>query len=102
MEGKPVTRLTDRMLLNKGNTISAGGYYTGPVTGGGAKELEELCEMACKCMNAANRQNCVAEEIKKKYYDGNYPKDFANGKCPEVSMIHNAAEGVWGDRKSVV
>ncbi|MER0240398.1 PAAR-like domain-containing protein [Fulvimarina sp. MAC8] len=25
MEGRPVTRLTDKMLLNKGNTISAGG-----------------------------------------------------------------------------
>ena len=33
MEGKPVTRLTDRMLMNNGNTISAGGYFTGPVTG---------------------------------------------------------------------
>ncbi len=29
MEGKPVTRLTDRMLLNKGNTISAGGIIRG-------------------------------------------------------------------------
>ena len=29
MEGKPVTRQTDKMLMNKGNTISAGGYFTG-------------------------------------------------------------------------
>ncbi|MEJ6391615.1 PAAR-like domain-containing protein [Gymnodinialimonas sp. 2305UL16-5] len=58
MEGKPVTRLTDRMLLNNGNTISAGGYYTGPVTGTSRATLDLLCEIACRCLNNGN-QNCV-------------------------------------------
>lgn len=96
MEGRPVTRLTDRMLLNKGNTISAGGYYTGPVQGEAADQLEELCELACECINATYKQNCVAEKIRDRYYDGRYPRDFNDGMCPEVSMIHNRDAGIWG------
>ncbi|MBA8902423.1 PAAR-like domain-containing protein [Phyllobacterium sp. P30BS-XVII] len=96
MEGRNVTRLTDRMLLNKGNTISAGGYYTGLVKGASAKDLDELCEIACKCKPATLRQLCVANEIRKKFYDGKYPTNFNNGMCPEVSMIWDKAAGVWG------
>ncbi|HLJ89704.1 MAG TPA: DUF4150 domain-containing protein [Candidatus Angelobacter sp.] len=46
MEGQPVTRLTDKMLMNKGNTISAGGYYTKwPRDSKQAK----LCDVGCEC-----------------------------------------------------
>jgi Domain of unknown function (DUF4150) len=47
MEGRPVTRLTDRMLLNKGNTISAGGYFAGPVNKADNAHLpEDICKSA--------------------------------------------------------
>lgn len=60
MQGKPVTRLTDRMLLNKGNTISAAGYFTGPVTGASMATLNILCDFACRCLAAGQGQTCVA------------------------------------------
>ena len=65
MEGKPVTRLTDRMLLNKGNTISAGGYYTGPVSDDKNKDvLEEICKAACECLAAGTMsQKCVNDKM---------------------------------------
>ncbi|QND51897.1 DUF4150 domain-containing protein [Phyllobacterium sp. 628] len=65
MEGKPVTRLTDRMLMNKGNTISAGGYYTGPVTGPDKPLLDILCNIACECKVAGTaQQTCVDLAVK--------------------------------------
>ncbi|BAQ45712.1 RNA-binding S4 domain protein [Methylobacterium aquaticum] len=43
MEGRPVTRLTDKMLMNRGNTVSVGGYQTRKPVG---KEVY-ICEIAC-------------------------------------------------------
>lgn len=64
MEGRNVTRLTDRMLLNKGNTISAGGYYTGPVKGPQREILEKICEFACACKAAGTfSQRCIDGKI---------------------------------------
>ncbi len=65
MEGKPVTRLTDRMLINKGNTISAGGYYTGPVNDDKNEDvLEEICKAACECLAAGTMsQKCVNDKM---------------------------------------
>ena len=64
MEGKPVTRLTDRMLLNKGNTMSAGGYYTVPVAAD-KPLLDLLCNLACDCTAAETaQQTCVDAAIK--------------------------------------
>ena len=65
MEGKPVTRLTDRMLMNNGNTISAGGYYTGPVKSAFNKPLlDKICGYVCECMAAGTpTQNCVAAKV---------------------------------------
>jgi hypothetical protein len=58
MEGRAVTRLTDKMLLNKGNTVSVGGYYTGPLPA--TPLLEEICIIACACAAAGNaNQACV-------------------------------------------
>ncbi len=58
MEGRAVTRLTDKMLLNKGNTVSVGGYYTGPLPD--TPLLEEICLIACACDAAGNaNQACV-------------------------------------------
>jgi Domain of unknown function (DUF4150) len=65
MEGRPVTRLTDKMLLNKGNTVSVGGYFTGPVTGANKATLDLLCNIACTCIAAGTaRQRCVHLAVK--------------------------------------
>ncbi len=65
MEGRPVTRLTDRMLLNKGNTVSAGGYFTGPIKSVFNKDLlDKICGYICDCMAAGTAtQACVAAKV---------------------------------------
>ena len=81
MEGQPVTRLTDRMLMNNGNTISAGGYFTGPVTGASKATLDLLCNIACNCIAAGTaRQNCVHAAIKLT------PKSSGTGLYSEVTF----------------
>ncbi|MER0240061.1 DUF4150 domain-containing protein [Fulvimarina sp. MAC8] len=78
MEGRPVTRLTDKMLLNKGNTISAGGYFTGALTGASAATANFLCSLACDCK--AEKQSCVDAAIK------TMPKTPQNGYYSEVTF----------------
>lgn len=63
MQDRAVTRLTDRMLLNKGNTISAAGYFTGPVTGASLATLNLLCDYACRCLATGQGQTCVAAQV---------------------------------------
>lgn len=74
-EGKPVTRLTDKMLMNRGNTVSLGGYQTTPLTPLG----KALCFVACKCMNSG-KQLCV-----KKAIDAT-PKNAKNGLFAEITF----------------
>ena len=78
MERHNVTRLTDRMLLNKGNTISAGGYFTGTLTGTGKGTADMLCNLACSCKG--EKQVCVDAEIKA------MPKTPDNGLYSEVTF----------------
>lgn len=83
MEGRNVTRLTDRMLLNKGNTISAGGYYTGEVQGPDRKIMDQLCNYACGCKQAGMaRQSCVERAIMS---DPTNFRDANNGLWPELT-----------------
>lgn len=90
LEGKAAARLSDKMLLNKGNTVSMGGCIQPPIS---PSELEEeLCEMACECRNAAAFQRCVAEKITEKYYENGYPKPDAP-VWREVSMSQQG--GTW-------
>ncbi|WP_349963083.1 DUF4150 domain-containing protein [Rhizobium sp. ZPR3] len=64
MEGRAVTRLTDKMLMNHGNTISAGGYYTGKVEGEAREVLEKMCEFACKCKAEGKlSQACIDDKM---------------------------------------
>lgn len=79
MEGKPVTRLTDKMLMNDGNTISAGGYFTGIVTGANRVTLDLLCEIACACLGVGN-QNCVALALNV------IPRNPLAGIYPEITF----------------
>lgn len=84
MEGRPVTRLTDKMLLNKGNTLSAGGYYTGPVQGADRAVMDRLCFHACTCKQAGTaRQTCVERAI---MADPTNIRDADNGLWPELTF----------------
>ena len=58
IEGQPVTRLTDRMLLNKGNTVSLAGYTTFEPGSNEAK----ICDIACECW-VANRGSSRAGPV---------------------------------------
>ncbi|WP_102225768.1 PAAR-like domain-containing protein [Acidimangrovimonas sediminis] len=80
LEGKPATRLTDRMLMNKGNTISAGGYFTGPVAGASRPTLDLLCEIACTCLAAGQKQTCVDQAVKA------LPKIPSDGLYSEITF----------------
>lgn len=81
MEGRNVTRLTDRMLLNKGNTISAGGYFTGALTGTDKATADLLCNLACNCKG--EKQVCVDAAIKA------MPKTPQHGLYSEVTFSPN-------------
>ncbi|WP_405402618.1 PAAR-like domain-containing protein [Paracoccus sp. Ld10] len=80
MEGRPVTRLTDRMLMNQGNTISAAGYFTGPVTGASKTTLDLLCDIACRCLASGQHQTCVAAAI------SGLPRTPTDGLYAEVTF----------------
>ncbi|WP_150526864.1 DUF4150 domain-containing protein [Roseibium sediminis] len=91
MEGKPVCRLTDKMLLNKGNTVSVGGEQQ-KWLGGDDPIMDKLCEFACECRSVSARQQCMADKIKDELYDGKYPK-VDSPIWQEVSM--KLVDGVW-------
>lgn len=86
MEGRPVTRLTDKMLLNKGNTVSIGGYYTGPVKDKKNKELlDAFCDAYCICRAAGQpNQRCVSKRLRE------WAKKNGRDVHPEVSYEQNA------------
>ncbi|MEM8799289.1 MAG: PAAR-like domain-containing protein [Pseudomonadota bacterium] len=90
MESKPVCRLSDKMLLNKGNTVSLGGLDQPPLT---PSEIDEwLCDAACECANVSRFQQCVAEKVKEHLYDGDYPSEGSR-VWSEVSM--RVVDGAW-------
>lgn len=72
LDGEAACRLSDKMLMNDGNTASLGGVNQSCLTD---DEIEDiLCEFACKCKGAKLKQVCVSEKIREKFYDGKYPK----------------------------
>lgn len=91
IEGEPVCRLSDKMMMNRGNTVSVGGEQQPPLDM--EDWLAELCEIACECKNASLFQACVAQKLKDKYYDGDYPK-ADSPYWQEVSMSQQ--DGKWG------
>lgn len=83
MEGKPVTRLTDKMLMNKGNTISAGGYFTGPVTGASRATLDLLCQVGCAALASGTNQAGVEAALRATLASTGSTQ---NGLFPEVTF----------------
>ncbi|AGT09066.1 DUF4150 domain-containing protein [Paracoccus aminophilus] len=61
IEGRPATRLSDRMLMNKGNTASLGGYQTAPLNGS-SETRDLLCKIGCECY-AKLRPRRLATEL---------------------------------------
>lgn len=91
-EGKPVTRLTDKMLMNRGNTVSLGGYYTGPVTGPQKEVLEKTCEFACACKAAGTfSQRCIDQKMQE-WADKNGRNITPGGAYTK------GADGTWSPR----
>lgn len=89
IEGKNACRLTDKMLMNKGNTVSMGGEIQAPISPDDI--IYKLCEIACECKAAVRMQQCVADKIKEQSYDGDYPKSDSE-VWQEVSM-RNGSNG---------
>jgi hypothetical protein len=81
MEGRPVTRLTDKMLMNRGNTVSVGGYFTGNPEGHSVTLLNSFCDSACECKGKGN-QKCVEQDLDRKFAGS---RDQNNGVWPEAT-----------------
>jgi uncharacterized Zn-binding protein involved in type VI secretion len=74
IEGKNACRLSDKMMMNHGNTACLGGTIHAPVPVLGGCEQSDLDKLACECNKAIN----------------NEPKD--GGPCPKGKP--------WGNAKS--
>ncbi|WP_342078298.1 PAAR-like domain-containing protein [Yoonia sp. SS1-5] len=94
LDGKNACRLTDKMLMNKGNTVSMGGELQAPVTPSAIKAMRDhLCELACECYEEGKGQACLNKKIEKQHYKGKYPKKDSY-LWREVSMEKKG--GKWG------
>ncbi|NDK36838.1 PAAR-like domain-containing protein [Rhodovulum sulfidophilum] len=72
LEGRPACRLSDKMLMNDGNTASLGGLQQQCLSDDEITDL--LCEYACDCKGVEQKQRCVSEKIRRAFYDGAYPR----------------------------
>lgn len=101
MEGRAVTRLTDKMLLNKGNTVSLAGYTTWKPGSNEAK----ICDIACACwvgMRGSSRAGPYVDKIpgmRRRYsscfksgVDSAYPST-APGKAGSPGL--SSEQGFW-------
>lgn len=71
MEGKNACRLTDKMLMNNGNTVSMGGECQPPLTPDAVRDL--ICDIACECYALGRGQACLNEKLEERFYNGRYP-----------------------------
>ncbi|MGH1330271.1 MAG: PAAR-like domain-containing protein [Paracoccaceae bacterium] len=83
-EGKPVARLSDRMLMNKGNTVSAAGYFTGPITGASKQTLDFLCVIACAALESGTNQAGVEAALRTQL--ATQPQPVQSGLFPEITF----------------
>lgn len=85
IERRPACRLTDKLFMNHRNTVNMAGLKQRDLPQPDQEFFDELCEMACECLNTLKGQlaqgetyqQCVKEKIDEKYYDGRYPKPDA-------------------------
>jgi hypothetical protein len=64
MENRPVNRLTDKMLMNNGNTVCLAGHWDPTLKGPHGKEL---CEEACECVIQEDKNQEAAKAKGKDY-----------------------------------
>jgi hypothetical protein len=111
MEGRPVNRLTDKMLMNNGNTVCLAGHWDPPVWKPDVDDnKKDLCEMACQCeldnpgAEAGVRDQCFQDKLRnrldkngnKAYNDEGYPTPdtMKNGFLCNVVYIKTATEWI--------
>jgi Toxin PAAR-like domain len=99
MEGRACCRLTDKMLLNRGNTVSVGGKWHHPISAT-HPELTELCDIACECIEMGDpHQTCVASKIKQRYPNAKPPDGESQSYWGEpVIKNSNGIQGLMGSR----
>ncbi|MGX9979070.1 DUF4150 domain-containing protein [Methylobacterium fujisawaense] len=103
MEGQPVTRHTDKMLMNHGNTISAGGYQ---VRSAANNKEQEICNIACYCWVSLGGTSVrglildvIVPQAQRRYsacFKGSTDKDFPKteiGKPGHPGLVSEA--GYW-------
>lgn len=78
IDGKNACRLSDKMMMNHGNTACLGGTIHAPVPKLDSCDEEGLRKLACKCNRAIN---CSPED---------------GGPCPEAAPHGNAASNPGG------
>lgn len=85
MEGRPVCRKTDKMLLNRGNTVSVGGDMERELAAGNVDDV--ICGIACTCMAiwkmgdplpGYTLQGCFEQGVHANFYNGQYPRRDIN------------------------
>ncbi|MDO5605864.1 MAG: DUF4150 domain-containing protein [Paracoccus sp. (in: a-proteobacteria)] len=59
IEDRAATRLSDRMLMNKGNAASLAGYNTPPITGGNPS-YDLMCSVGCACYAKLRPRNAIS------------------------------------------
>lgn len=63
LEGKNACRLTDKMLMNHGNTACLGGVLNPELQG--IPELQELCDRMCEISGTSGRKQAIIEKALK-------------------------------------
>lgn len=110
MEGRAVTRLTDKMHMNRRNTVSIGGYLTKLPNSPKSKPLlEKLCNYICECIAEGDaKQTCVDKKIRADPSNkakgifagaGYYPPNWEQAKGPDGWP--NAGSGAGVQRPDV-
>jgi hypothetical protein len=101
MEGRPVNRLTDKMLMNNGNTVCLAGHWDPKVEGATSVDL---CKEACECVVAnagADKPKldaCFAKRLRDKGYNPQTnrptPQTLSNGTLSNAAYILQAGEWI--------
>ncbi len=82
MEGKNACRLSDKLLMNHGNTACLAGILQAVVVAllKEAGEIAALCEIYCHCYRNGGKQACVEEEL-------NVLDEQLNGESPFIAEM---------------
>lgn len=102
-EGKPACRLTDKMLMNNGNTVCLAGHWDPKVKG---KDALDLCKEACEAMmknDGKEGRQTPDKDFHKGIRDQGYdpatnrptPETMQNGQISNGAYVKNPETGQW-------